>query len=346
MMTLSPAKHTNNRQRRSVPGLVPATLLCLVMLQGRGLAQEAELSAAPQAGPGGEISVTWRGLDAPGDFITIADPEAPAPAYHAYARTNAGNPAIMTAPPIGDYEIRYISAAELAVLARAPLRVAAEADGAMTALALVVAGADVTVTVMAAGEPADYVTIVEAGAPDTAFGAYARLKGATEVRLQAPMPAGEYEIRHIRAASQTVLARLPLTVETAAGEPPADLAAGTQAGPETVGAAEVAAASSAEPAGTSSAPVAEAPSASASLMALVAVDRGLGFQIAWEGPGADGDWIGVVPAGSGADDAVGNVAVGGGSPAGMTAPGTPGDYEIIYVAGDGTVLGLRALEVR
>jgi len=49
----------------------------------------------------------------------------------------------------------------------------------------------------AAGEPADYVTIVEAGAPGTAFGPYARLKGSTQVVLQAPAAAGDYEILYV-----------------------------------------------------------------------------------------------------------------------------------------------------
>jgi Ca-activated chloride channel family protein len=333
-------RHSARAGRRFARSL----LLCAVFLavwagiSGPVLAQEARLDAPARAVPGSEVQVTWQGPDAPGDFLAIADPGAPAASFLAYARTSAGSPAVMTAPETGDYEVRYISAAGLAVLARAPLRVAAEAERAMTAPTRADAGAEVVVGVAAAGDAADYVTIVAAGAPDTAFGPYARLKGAAEVRLKAPAEAGDYEIRHVQAAGQTVLARLPLTVEAAAPE----AAAATPEAPP---------ASSEQPVGQNAAAPAQetlpAPApAATTLMALVAVDRGLAFRVAWEGPGAAGDWIGIVPEGGGADAAVATAAVEVGTPLGITAPEASGYYEIVYLAADGTVLGRRALEVR
>ncbi|MHA1552828.1 MAG: hypothetical protein ACTSU0_00275 [Alphaproteobacteria bacterium] len=307
------------------------------MLAGHGLAQEAALSAPSRILPGSEFEIGWQGPHAPGDFIAIAGSDAPAASFVAYARTSAGNPAVLTAPGVGDYEVRYISATGLEVLARVPLSVGVEpARGAITAPSEVEAGAALVVSVADPGEPADYITIVETGASDDAFGPYARLKGALEVSLTAPDTAGNYEIRHIRASGQRVLARAPLAVlEPAAAEtPPA--ASGTISDPPATGDTQTAAAT-AQPA---------AP-AHATLMALVAVDPARLFRVAWTGPRTAGDLIAVIPQGADPASALDSQPVGAGSPVSLTAPEAPGEYEIVYIdSANGAVLARRKLEVR
>ena len=163
-------------------------------LATQALGQDVVLTVPDAAAPGAEIEVFWRGPDAAGDFIAIAGPDAPAASFLAYARTSGGSPAVLTAPGIGEYELRYISAAGLAVLARVPLSIGVEpAQAGLTAPSEVEAGADLVVSVSAPGDPADYITIVETVAPDDAFGPYARLKGALEVSLSAPDVPGVYE---------------------------------------------------------------------------------------------------------------------------------------------------------
>jgi Ca-activated chloride channel family protein len=303
--------------------------LAAVILAGHGFAQEAALSAPSRIAPGSEFEIGWQGPDAPGDFIAIAGPDAPAASFLTYARTSAGSPAVLTAPGVGDYEVRYISAAGLAVLVRVPLSVSVEpAKGGITAPSEVEAGAGLLVSVTDPGEPADYITIVETGAPDAAFGPYARLKGALEVALTAPDTAGNYEIRHIQASGQAVLARAPLAVlEPAAAEtaPPAS---------ETTGESAVA---SPQPAAQPS----------ATLMALVAVDPAHGFRVAWTGPAAAGDRIAVLPQGGDPAAALDSRPVGAGSPTSLSAPDAPGKYEIVYIdSASGAVLARRGLEVR
>lgn len=282
------------------------------------------LTAPDAAAPGAGIEVFWQGPDAAGDFIAIAEPEAPAASFVAYARTSGGSPAVLTAPGVGEYELRYISAAGLTVLARVPLSVGAEpAQAGITAPSKVEAGANLVVSVSDPGEPADYITIVETGAPDDAFGPYARLRGALEVSLLAPDVPGAYEVRHIRASGQTVLARAVLTVLEPAVE------AATTDEPE-------AAAASPQPAAP---PV-------ATLMALVAVDRGRDFHVAWTGPVAEGNMI-EVRADDPSKQMLDTRPVTAGSPLRFTAPDTPGNYEIVYIDNaSGAVLVRRKLEVR
>lgn len=324
--------------------ILGGVFLVAVMFAGHGLAQGAELSAPSGIVPGSEFEIGWQGPDAPGDFIAIAEPNAPAASFLDYARTSAGSPAVMTAPGAGEYELRYISAAGLAVLVRLPLSVGVEsAKGGITAPSEVEAGSGLVVSVSDPGEPADYITIVETGAPDTAFGPYARLKGALEVSLTAPDTAGNYEIRHIRASGQTVLTRSSLTVlevpEAVTQEPaPPEPVTGTATATATTTTSE-----------TTPAAAAAQPSAlpHASLMALVAVDPAHGFRVAWTGPGAAGDRIAVLPQGADPAAALDSQPVSAGSPTGLTAPEAPGRYEIVYIDGaNGAVLVRRGLEVR
>jgi len=311
--------------------------LAAVLLAGHALAQEAVLSAPSRIAPGSEFEISWQGPDAPGDFIAIAGLDAPAASFLAYARTSVGSPAVLTAPGEGEYELRYISAVGLTVLARVPLSVGTEpAQAGITAPSEVEAGAGLVVSITDPGEPADYITIVETGAPDAAFGPYARLKGALEVSLTAPDTAGNYEIRQIQASGQKVLARAPLAVLEPAAAETAPAASETTSGSAATGETETA-----EAAALPAAPP------HATLMALVAVDPTHGFRVAWTGPAAVGDRIAVLPRGADPAAALDSQPVGAGSPTSLTAPDAPGEYEIVYIdSANGDVLARRGLEVR
>ncbi len=174
-------------------------------------AQEASLDAPSSVAPGAELTIGWRGPDGPGDFISVSPPGTRPEVFEAYARTSAGSPAVLTAPNVGQYEIRYVQAAGLAVLATHLISVAV-VQAQIDAPAQVEPGETLAVRVSEQGDPADYVTIVEEGSPDTAFGVYARLKGALEVELSAPDAPGGYEIRQVQARDQMIVARAPLTV--------------------------------------------------------------------------------------------------------------------------------------
>lgn len=353
-------------------GMQLARLLVWVSLAvftpaGNGVAQEVTLTAQRSVAPGAEFAVQWQGPDAPGDFIAVSEPDAPAADFISYARTSKGNPVSLVAPAEGEYEVRYIVAAGLEILARAPLTVADRA--ALEAPVAVEAGAEVEISVSDPGDPADYVTIVAEGADELAFGPYARLRGATQVTLVAPENFGAYEVRHIRARDQSIIARAALTVQEARPAPTTDSAAATEqvetsadaiAAPEgtaasaeeavaataTVEAAADAAATAGDTGQGAAAEVEAAATAAVapSLMALVAVDRSSTFHVAWIGPGGDGDAIGIVPAGgSGVEVVDGQPATT--SPVMLTAPDSPGNYDLVYIDGTDAVLARRELAV-
>lgn len=316
-------------------------------------AQEFAVEPPASAAPGAEFAITWTGEDAPGDFIAIAAPSAAPGKFIDYARTSAGNPARLTAPRAGVYEVRYISANGLEVRARVPITVGADAD--LVAPARAEAGAEITVAAPAGGDAADYVTIVAPDSAALALGPYARLRGATEVTLTAPEAPGSYEIRLVQAATQSIRARAPLTVRAAAKalvpstNPPAPAAQAATAG-EAAPATEAQPVANSEP-GLAAADAELEPVTLAtgpvrpSLMALLAVDHGREFHVAYTGPGAPGNKLGLAPAGGGPGDLLVTQAAVGGTPLAFEAPAEPGDYDILYVDPSGEVLARRTLEV-
>lgn len=342
------------------PTLMMALCLAAAFAATAALAQEATLDAPAAVAPSAEVSVRWSGPDAPGDFITISAPDARPEVYAAYARTSAGNPSTLPAPDIGEYEIRYVAAAGLKILARRPLSVRVVTGAAfLSAPEIAAAGTPFSVTVQAVGDPADYVTIVESGAHSDAFGPYARLNHGPTVEIEAPKAPGVYEIRQVQARDQTILASAPIeiaepapAVETAQPSPAPPTTTQPQAAPLVESAPETAPAAPettdipAERTATASAPEPPAPPApaTASLMALIAVDVGAEFHVAWTGPGASGDLIAIAVAG--ASDLLASAEAAGGAMVALTAPDAPGDYVLRYVAENGGVLAERELEVR
>lgn len=341
--------------------LTAACQLGLVVFATATFAQDATVDAPSAVSPNAEISVRWSGPNAPGDFIAISEPDDRAETFTSYARTSAGNPSTLPTPEIGDYEIRYVGAAGLTILARRPLSVRVDAEAAkLVAPDVAAPGAPLSVTVPSVSDPADYITIVEAGAPNDAFGPYARLRDGPTVQIEAPSATGDYEIRQVQARDQAILARAPLEIAEPAPQPSPVEPTPDPAPPASVAAEPVApSAAQAEPEPTeaqspvtqdvpqkqeAAAKTAPAPPAEASLMALVAVDAAAEFHVAWSGPGAPGDLIGIAAAG--ASDLLTSAEAAGGVMVALIAPDAPGDYVLRYVAEGGGVLAERDLEVR
>ncbi len=82
--------------------------------------------------------------------------------------------------------------------------------------------------------------------------------------------------------------------------------------------------------------------AAVSLKYPESVGAGGAVEIAWTGPGGSEDWIGIIPADGTVDDYDGRwKGAGDGSPLTLHAPGEPGAYEVIYVAGVDRSIMLR-----
>ena len=87
--------------------------------------------------------------------------------------------------------------------------------------------------------------------------------------------------------------------------------------------------------------------AGVSLNALDEVMAGQAFEVAWEGPGHQSDWIDIAPPGLPTGDGYLTYSfVQGGNPVEVRAPSAPGTYEIRYINGsDRQIMGTRKLSV-
>ncbi len=193
---------------RYVSGQSDATLATrLITLE----AVEATLTAPTTAIAGATIEITWKGPNAARDFITIVAPDAAEGAYADYAYTTAGNTVqVQTADTTGLFEIRYVSGQSNATLARVPLTLNAPTIM-MEAPASVPAGTAFTVMWLGPDNAGDYLSIATAGMADNDYISYAYTSRGTPANLTAP-DRGSYELRYVSGQSNTILARVTLTV--------------------------------------------------------------------------------------------------------------------------------------
>lgn len=322
--------------------MIAFAVIIVAFPAARTTAQEASVSPAAQYYEGMQISVDWSGPDALGDFLAIAAPGTAAADFLRYARTSAGNPASFEDLPAGDYELRYVSANGLNILISVAFRIVAPgADDGIAALMApseAIAGSEITVTVSDPGDPADYVTVVEATLPDTAFGPLARFRGANEVQLVLPENPGDYQIRQVRAHGLTVLYRQDLDILP---NPKADAAVDEAPAARQTETAAATPATEAKPPQAAAA----APARTIELTALVAVDPASEFGVAFsDAPPAGAELF---------LSAEGGALSGSSWPVGtstmirITAPSESGDYDLILMdAQSGAEISRRALEVR
>ncbi len=176
-------------------------------------AVEASVKAKASAIAGETVKVEFTGPAGSGDFITVTEPSAPDNQYKDYIYTKNGSPGELRLPlEAGTYEIRFVQG-NSKVLARQTI-VATAATATLSAPASAPAGS--TVSVAFTGPPpgsGDYVTVVEAGAPDSRYLDYAYSTNGSPAQIKMPMIAGDYEIRFIQG-NKYVLARKPIKVTT------------------------------------------------------------------------------------------------------------------------------------
>lgn len=178
----------------------------LLLIACPATAQEASIEAPSAVAPGAAFEVDWSGPDAATDFLTVVPRDADDAAFSAYVYTRQGNPARIEAPrEPGDYEIRYLSGQPYRPLARRLLRV----DGGQArveAPAEVGAGSRFRVFWTGPNRALDFLTLVEAGAPERAYTETAYTRAGTPLTLTAPEQPGAYEIRYLSGQSYRPLA--------------------------------------------------------------------------------------------------------------------------------------------
>jgi Ca-activated chloride channel family protein len=111
----------------------------------------------------------------------------------------------------GDYEIRYVQNQSRTVLARIPITTT-PVEATLEAPESATTESAISVTWTGPNYGSDYITIVAAGAPDSAYLSYANTRNGNPSSITAPAAAGEYELRYVLGQSRTVAARRSVTV--------------------------------------------------------------------------------------------------------------------------------------
>ncbi|HSP24240.1 MAG TPA: hypothetical protein VLQ65_03620, partial [Saliniramus sp.] len=172
----------------------------------------ATIDAPDEIPVGSTVSVAWTGPDNKSDYLTIVEAGAPEGTYTDYARTATGSPVELLAPDgLGNYEIRYVVQQSGRTLASRPLRLM-PVSGSVEPLGAIVPDGRFQVAWEGPDNPSDYITIVEAGAPEGTYEDYARTASGNPVQLRAPAEPGEYEVRYVIQQSGRTLAARAVTV--------------------------------------------------------------------------------------------------------------------------------------
>jgi Ca-activated chloride channel family protein len=266
-----------------------------------------------------------------------------------------------------------------------PLDFPLEATLALTPATGAPAGSKVSVAWTGPKRPGDYVTVVKTGALPTDYLDYKVTDALSPVEITLPVEPGEYEIRYVLARPTRVLASVPVTtVATAASiTVPATAPAGTEievawtgpgyhgdwvtivapgdpvtrynsyfdAKPENrkltvpteAGAYEVRYVQGGQKV-LARAPITVTPVV-ATITAPDSVAAAAQFEIAWTGPNLRGDWLTIVKADRPPNEYGSYVDAPNGGPGKLTAPATPGSYELRYVLGGKAIIGRKPISV-
>lgn len=190
----------------------------------------ATVDAQASVPAGAVFEVSWTGPDAQGDYIAITKKGSADREWEAYAYTNQGSPAKITAPDgVGDYEVRYVIGENRKVVASRPITltpVSAKLNGP----AEIAAGAEFSVEWTGPSNKADYITVVQQGSADGKFNSYVYTEKGSPVTLTAPDGIGAFELRYVFGQSKRTVASVPiiLTPISAKLQGPAEAASGSQ----------------------------------------------------------------------------------------------------------------------
>lgn len=175
----------------------------------------ASLSAKATAVAGETLEIAFEGPPAgPGDYIVVAETDAPAKTYLNYAYVKSGSPATLRMPlDAGAYELRYLQGGNK-IIARQTVTLTA-ATATMSAPAA--APAKSLVSVEFTGPPpgaSDYIVVSSLDQPDLKYITYGYVKGGSPAKVRMPNEPGEYELRYIQGGKK-LLARRPIRATAA-----------------------------------------------------------------------------------------------------------------------------------
>jgi Ca-activated chloride channel homolog len=194
--------------------------------QGPSASLEPKAISAPATG---ELEVRWTGPAAKDDRIVFARVGGNETRHYGYTRD--GNPLKIRVPgEPGEYELRYVSDASGAVLAR--VRVTATPVAAtLEAPAKGIAGSEIAVAFTGPYANEDWVGLAKPGSDPDSYeaGAWVYANNGAPARLRLPADPGPYEVRYVSGLDPRILAArtIDVTPASAALSVPASGMAGT-----------------------------------------------------------------------------------------------------------------------
>ena len=172
----------------------------------------ATLDGPGEVSAGEELEITWTGPNGSQDYLSIAKPEAENEDYLQWAPTGEGNPLRLRAPRrTGEFELRYVRAADGEVLARRHFTVVAEAVS-LQAPPEVEAASRFVVEWSGTPGSGDFIAVAQESAAPGRHLDWSYTTAGRRLTLAAPVRPGHYEVRYISGSEVEILVRKPLTV--------------------------------------------------------------------------------------------------------------------------------------
>lgn len=174
---------------------------------------EGSVTGPGEVEAGSVFEVGWTGPNGPRDYVTIVAAGATAWTDESYFYTGNANPGTLVAPiEDGAYELWYVTGTDERTMARRPITVTPY-EVTLEAPATVRPNRAFKVRWTGPDGPTDYITIVPAGAPATAYGSYEYTSAGSPAHLTAPADPGSYEIRYASDRVDIVFGSIPITVQ-------------------------------------------------------------------------------------------------------------------------------------
>jgi hypothetical protein len=158
------------------------------------------------------IDVKWEGPARDGDYICVARPNQPPSANVGQTPIRDSKPVKVRAPnEAGDYEVRYILARGVKLLAKAPVTVN-PVTAEIKSPAKAVARAEFEVQWKGPGYPEDFVSVARGNQPPSGSMSSALVRKGNPAKLHAPREPGTYEVRYILGYGNRLLAKTTITI--------------------------------------------------------------------------------------------------------------------------------------
>ncbi len=161
---------------------------------------------------GAEVLVSWSGPANKGDYLTVAEDTQSPKEYFSYRYVKAGEATKLRLPAkAGIYQIRYISGQNKTIWANAPVEIQMPTIS-ITAPKATIAGTLLKLKWEGPANRGDYISIAETETQGKSYLTYRYLKANTQAELKAPQAPGEYVIRYVSGADNSVWYESPISV--------------------------------------------------------------------------------------------------------------------------------------